>query len=155
MILVMFSLLLLPLVWAEEIRFNKITFTEEYYKNWFSLFQLLFAFTFFTVFYNSHASKETSRKLGNLKSLIEPMLENIDKLELNQVEKLNGMIDLYISLSATNNDLDQFDFTFYYKLQKIKPEMINLKEVFLNPELKSLTVKKIEESSKSNDKRKH
>lgn len=136
----------LPLLWISErgIEIDWVKFTEEYYKSWFSLVQLIIGFTFFTVLYNHLSETKKIRKLKKLKRVIEDFNTNFSSdYELTELKKSILIENVFISLYEQILPDDEELILNYSSIKEISKEKNVLLSSKDNPELAKQSISKI------------
>lgn len=138
-------LLSIPLLWKDRTNLDLHKFTEEYYKQCFSLFQLLIAFSFFTLLYQYVESKKTITRLMHLKMKITNLLsQDISKDErVVHVEKVYSLVNLYVNLFANSNVDDDDDILFYTFVKEISGNLKSARNFVDNTDLYDENMSKV------------
>jgi hypothetical protein len=140
-------LLSIPLLWKNKTSLDLHKFTEEYFKQCFSLFQLLIAFSFFTLLYQFVESKKTITRLMVLREKITNLLTL--EIGLNErvlhIEKLYTLVNLYVNLFANSNVDDEDDLLFYMFANEISINLASARKFVTNNEIYNENMLKVKE----------
>ncbi len=106
-------LLFIPLVWKyeEQVIFDWPNFTEEYYKSWFGLIQIILGFSFFTLLYEHLNKKKNHNRIFSIKKRIENKTDIFSQEDILDSEFEKNLRELDELLIIFNDSVNQVELS--------------------------------------------